>query len=49
MPIFLDTSNLDEIEKYRRMGILRGVTTNQLFYLKMDKRTINDEPWNDER
>jgi transaldolase len=28
MPIFLDSSNLEEIERYHRMGIIRGVTTN---------------------
>ena len=28
MPIFLDSSNLEEIEKFHRMGIIRGVTTN---------------------
>ena len=28
MPIFLDSSNLDEIERFHRMGIIRGVTTN---------------------
>ncbi len=26
--IFLDTGKIDEIQKYRRMGIVRGVTTN---------------------
>lgn len=34
MPIFLDTGNLDEIERYLRMGILRGVTTNPTILLK---------------
>ncbi len=28
MAIFLDTGNIDEIEKYHKMGIIRGVTTN---------------------
>ncbi len=28
MPIFLDSTNVGEIEKYHRMGIIRGVTTN---------------------
>ncbi len=28
MPIFLDTSNIEEIKKYHAMGIVRGVTTN---------------------
>ncbi len=34
MPIFLDTGNLAEIERYHRMGILRGVTTNPTILLK---------------
>ena len=34
MPIFLDTGNLDEIKKFHRMGILRGVTTNPTILLK---------------
>ncbi|MCP4608395.1 MAG: transaldolase [Planctomycetes bacterium] len=28
MPIFLDTGNISDIEKYLKMGIIRGVTTN---------------------
>lgn len=28
MAIFLDTGNVEEIKKYLRMGIIRGVTTN---------------------
>ncbi len=28
MAIYLDTSNIDEIRKYRKMGIISGVTTN---------------------
>ena len=28
MAIFLDTGNLDEIERFLRMGVVRGVTTN---------------------
>ena len=28
MPIFLDTGKIEEIEKYLKMGIIRGVTTN---------------------
>jgi len=35
MPIFLDTGCLTEIEKYLKMGIIRGVTTNPLFCSKM--------------
>ena len=34
MPIFLDSSNLDEIESFHRMGIIRGVTTNPSIMLK---------------
>lgn len=34
MAIFLDTGNLGEIEKYHRMGIIRGVTTNPTILLK---------------
>lgn len=34
MPIFLDTGNLGEIEKYHRMGIIRGVTTNPTILLR---------------
>src|SRR3990172_5056214 len=34
MPIFLDSTNLNEIEKYHRMGIIRGITTNPTLMLK---------------
>jgi len=34
MPILLDTSKLNEIEKYLKMGIIRGVTTNPTILLK---------------
>jgi transaldolase len=34
MPIFLDTGNLKQIEKYLKMGIIRGVTTNPSILLK---------------
>ena len=34
MPIFLDSSDRKEIEKYHRMGIVRGVTTNPTIMLK---------------
>ena len=34
MPIFLDSSKLKEVEKYHRMGIIRGVTTNPTIMLK---------------
>ena len=34
MPIFLDTADLDEIKRFHRMGILRGVTTNPTILLK---------------
>jgi transaldolase len=32
--IFLDSSNIKEIEKYLKMGIIRGVTTNPTILLK---------------
>ena len=34
MPIFLDSGSLKEIEKYLKMGIIRGVTTNPTILLK---------------
>lgn len=34
MKIFLDTSNMEEIRKYREMGIIDGVTTNPSILLK---------------
>ncbi|HVG21831.1 MAG TPA: transaldolase family protein [Blastocatellia bacterium] len=34
MPIFLDTADLNEIKRYHRMGIIRGVTTNPSILLK---------------
>lgn len=34
MPIFLDTGKISEVEKYMRMGIIRGVTTNPTILLK---------------
>jgi transaldolase len=34
MPIFLDTGSLHEIERFHRMGIIRGVTTNPTILLK---------------
>ncbi|MEO5341283.1 MAG: hypothetical protein H7837_12335 [Magnetococcus sp. MYC-9] len=34
MAIFLDTGKIDEIEKYRKMGIIRGVTTNPTILLR---------------
>lgn len=34
MSIFLDSSRLEEIERYHRMGIIRGVTTNPTIMLK---------------
>jgi transaldolase len=34
MPIFLDTGNLREIDRFLRMGIIRGVTTNPTILLK---------------
>lgn len=34
MAIFLDTGKIDEVAKYHKMGILRGVTTNPTILLK---------------
>jgi len=34
MTIFLDTGNLDEVTRFHRMGIVRGVTTNPTILLK---------------
>lgn len=34
MPVFLDTPNLKEINRFHRMGIIRGVTTNPTLLLK---------------
>ena len=34
MAIFLDTGKFEEVEKYMRMGIIRGVTTNPTILLK---------------
>ena len=34
MPIFLDSGNIKEIEKFFKMGIIRGVTTNPTILLK---------------
>jgi transaldolase len=34
MTIFLDSANLEEIERFHRMGIIRGVTTNPTIMLK---------------
>jgi transaldolase len=34
MPIFLDTSKIKDIERFHRMGIVRGVTTNPSILLK---------------
>ena len=34
MAIFLDTGKLEEVEKFLRMGIIRGVTTNPTILLK---------------
>jgi transaldolase len=34
MAIFLDTGNIKEIERFHRMGIIRGVTTNPTILLK---------------
>lgn len=34
MAIFLDTGNLDQIKKFRAMGIIQGVTTNPTILVK---------------
>jgi transaldolase len=34
MPIFLDTADTNEISRFHRMGIIRGVTTNPTILLK---------------
>jgi len=34
MPIFIDSSKIEEIEKYNKLGILRGVTTNPTIMMK---------------
>jgi len=34
MAIFLDTGNVQEVEKYMKMGVIRGVTTNPTILLK---------------
>jgi transaldolase len=34
MPIFLDTANLDEVARFVRLGIVRGVTTNPSILLR---------------
>ena len=34
MPIFLDSSKIEEIEKYHKLGIIRGVTTNPTIMFK---------------
>ena len=34
MAIFLDTGKIEEIEKYMKMGIIRGVTTNPTILLR---------------
>lgn len=34
MAIFLDTGNLDDIERFLRMGVVRGVTTNPSILLR---------------
>ena len=34
MAIFLDSSKIEEVKKYSRMGLIRGVTTNPTILLK---------------
>jgi transaldolase len=38
MAIFLDTADMKDIERYHRMGIIRGVTTNPSILLKQGVR-----------
>jgi transaldolase len=38
LPLFLDSSDLDAIARYHRMGIVRGVTTNPTIMLKQGVR-----------
>jgi len=44
MTIFIDSSNLGEIKKYHKLGIIRGVTTNPTILLKegIEKHKIKD-------
>jgi len=37
MSIFLDSSWLEEIERYHKMGIIRGITTNPTVHQKYSK------------
>lgn len=34
MPIYLDTGDIEQVKKFHRMGIIRGVTTNPTILLK---------------
>ena len=34
MAIFLDTGSIEDVERFMRMGIIRGVTTNPTILLK---------------
>ena len=34
MAIFLDTGKIEDVERFMRMGIIRGVTTNPTILLK---------------
>jgi transaldolase len=34
MPIFIDSGDIVEIEKFMKMGIIRGATTNPTILLK---------------
>jgi len=42
MPIFLDSSDLNEIKKYNKMGIIRGVTTNPTIMVKDGLKTFDE-------
>src|SRR5262245_46354197 len=40
MPIFLDTADLSEIERFHRMGVIRGVTTNPTILFKQGVNAV---------
>jgi transaldolase len=42
MEIFLDTANLDDIQKYHALGILDGVTTNPALIAREGQRDVRD-------
>jgi len=42
MSIFIDSSNIDEIARYHRMGVIRGVTTNPTIMMKDGVRGFHE-------